>query len=103
MSDWTEIDLYRYGMLVYLLHKLYNYAVRGVVHDWSRNYLTNRQQFTWIAKMQSSVTCVSCGVSQGSVLGPLLFLIYINDIGNAVANDNITDDTNLFIFGNNIP
>ena len=60
-----------------LLHKLYNYGVRGVVYDWFRNYLTNRQQFTCIAGIQSSVSCVSCGVQQGSVLGPLLFKIYI--------------------------
>ena len=76
-----------------------------MVHDWFRNYLTNRQQFTCIAGIQSSVSCVSCGVPQGSVLGPLLFLIYINDIGNAVANDTIklfADDTNLFIIGDNI-
>jgi len=79
-------------------------SVCGVVHDWIRTYLTNKQQFTSIAGTQSSVTCVSCGVPQGSVLGPLSFLIYINDIGNAVANDTIkllADDTNLFIFSDN--
>jgi len=60
---------------------------------------------TCIAGIQSSVTCVSCGVPQSSVLAPLLLFIYINDIGNAVANDTIklfADDTNLFIFGDNI-
>jgi len=84
-SDYQAFDTLNHDIL---LNKLYNYGVRGVVHDWFRNYLTNRQQFTCIAGIQSSVTCVSCGVPQGSVLGPLLFL-YINDIGNAVANDTI--------------
>ena len=51
-----------------LLHKLYNDGVRGVIHDWFRNYFTNRQQFTCIAGIQSSVSYVSCGVPQGSVL-----------------------------------
>ena len=55
-----------------LLHKLYNYGVCGVVHDWFRNYLTNRQQFICVAGIQSSVSCVSCGAPQGSVPGPLL-------------------------------
>lgn len=85
-----------------LLHKLYNYGVRGVVHDWFKNYLANRQQFTQMDHIKSSTTKVPCGVPQGSVLGPLLFLIYVNDIGNAVPTQKVklfADDTNLFIFG----
>jgi len=86
-----------------LLYKLYNYGVRGIVHDWFRNYLTNRQQFTQLSDIQSPYLKISCGVPQGSVLGPLLFLIYVNDIGNAVPSQKVklfADDTNLFVFGN---
>ena len=85
-----------------LLYKLYNYGVRGIVHDWFRDYLTNRQQFTQLSDVQSPSLKISCGVPQGSVLGPLLFLIYVNDIGNAVPNQKVklfADDTNLFVFG----
>ena len=88
-----------------LLNKLYNYGVRGVAHDWFRNYLTNSQQYTSVAGTQSFVTSISRGVPQGSMLGPLLFLVYVNYIGNAVPNHIIklfSDDTNLFVFGDNI-
>ncbi len=87
-----------------LLWKLYNYGVRGVVHDWFRSYLNNRRQFTCMSDVQSSLADITCGVPQGSVLGPLLFLVYINDIGNAVAYQKVklfADDTNLFVFGDN--
>jgi len=87
-----------------LLYKLYNYGIRGVVHDWFRNYLSNRQQYTCVNGINSSLTSLSCGVPQGSVLGPLLFLIYVNDIGNVglkVPVRLFADDTNLFIFGKN--
>ena len=89
-----------------LLYKLFNCGVRGVVHDWFRSYLSNRQQFTQLSSIQSSTAKITCGVPQGSVLGPLLFLIYVNDIGNAVPNQKVklfADDTNLFIFGNRLP
>ena len=88
-----------------LLYKLYNYGIRGVVYNWFRIYLTNRHQYTCIANTSSCATCVSCGVPQGSILGPLLFLLYVNDIGNAVPNGSVklfADDTNLFIFGESI-
>ena len=62
-----------------LLYKLHYYGIRGVVHDWFSNYLTNRQQYTCIGGVKSSVSWISCGVPQGSVLVPLLFLIYVNE------------------------
>jgi len=90
-----------------LLHKLYNYGVRGTVHNWFCSYLNNRQQYTRrVADTDSFFfTSVSCGVPQGSVLGPLLFLVYVNDIGNAVPSTSVklsADDTNLFIFGDSV-
>jgi hypothetical protein len=86
-----------------LLNKLYSYGIRGVVHQWFKSYLTNRVQFTCIVDDVSSYQEITCGVPQGSVLGPLLFLIYVNDIGNTVPNNMVklfADDTNLFVFGN---
>jgi len=83
-----------------LLHKLYNYGIRGIAHDWFRSYLSNRLQFTVANGASSSLAKITCGVPQGSVLGPLLFLLYVNDIANSVPDQNIklfADDTNLFI------
>ena len=83
-----------------LLHKLYNYGIRGFMYVWLKHYLTNRQQFTFINGTSSSLRGISCGVPQGSVLGPLLFLIYINDISNCLPENNLrlfADDTNLFL------
>jgi len=66
-----------------LFDKLYRYGIRGVSHNLFSNFLHNRMQCTKVWAFQSSYKRISCGVPQGSVLSPLLFLIYINDITKA--------------------
>src|SRR5271170_2570899 len=83
-----------------LINKLEYYGVRGKQLDWFISYLIGRTKRTFVNGIWSSVGVTSYGVPQGTVLGPLLFLIYINDISKATVNSNIklfADDSNLFI------
>ena len=88
-----------------LLHKLSHYSIRGTVNDWFSSYLSNRIQTTQVGSHVSRKESTLCGVPQGSVLGPLLFLIYVNDI--YMAPDKLTfylfaDDTNLLYADKNL-
>ena len=82
-----------------LFEKLNHYGIRGLALNWLRNYFSNRQQYVECNGVTSSFNTIRCGVPQGSVLGPLLFLIYINDVCNvsdALELVLFADDTNLF-------
>ena len=81
-----------------LLDKLEHYGLRGVVNKWFKSYLSNRHQFVSIDGYESDLKEIKHGVPQGSVLGPLLFLIYINDLHNAIFYSrtyHFADDTHL--------
>ena len=82
-----------------LLNKLAHYGIRGVLLKWFETYLTGRRQYVFYNGESSDLRNISCGVPQGSVLGPLLFLIYINDLPNVSEKLNFflfADDTNIY-------
>ena len=88
-----------------LLDKLYCYGIRGIAHKWFISYLSSRQQSVMYNGHESEFKMMRCGVPQGSILGPLLFLLYINDL-TAVSNFFMpilfADDTNLFCTGTDL-
>ena len=88
-----------------LLSKLAHYGIRGIALDWLKSYLSNRTQFVSCNGAASTEQIISFGVPQGSILGPLLFVVYINDIPEL---DNLAhfilyaDDANIIVIANTI-
>ena len=86
-----------------LLKKLNHYGVRGISHNLINSYLKNRFQYVKINDYESDMLEIKYGVPQGSILGPLLFLLYINDLTNAIKKNMnyeiilYADDTNIFV------
>ena len=81
-----------------LLDKLCRYGVRGVTLNWFKHYLNDRKQFVSYNNTTSVSMKVTCGVPQGSILGPLLFILYVNDItkvSNIFKINLFADDTSL--------
>ena len=88
-----------------LLNKLNHYGFRGIVNDWFSSYSKNRTQTTQIGQHISNKVEVSCGVPQGSVPGPLLFLLHVNDMHKC--SDKLkfylfADDTNILYADKNM-
>lgn len=93
-----------------LLFKLKKYGIRGPALDWLHSYLNDRSQCTEISRTEKSIKQIyrsnfrlnTCGVPQGSILGPLLFLLYINDLPDATSQKSIlfADDATIIIKSN---
>ena len=88
-----------------LLAKLENYGIRGVINSWFRSYLTDRKQTMEGNNVVSEAETTLCSMPQGSVLGPLLFLLYINDIYKSPSLFTFylfADDTSIILANNNL-
>ena len=88
-----------------LLTKLNHYGICGVSNDWFKSYLSNQNQYVSINGFDFGLAAINFGVPQGSVLGPLLFLLYINDLNHTIKFCKVhhfADDTNLLCMSNSI-
>ena len=88
-----------------LFKKLQHYGIKGQAHSLLKSYLTNRSQKCQLNGFVSSEQPIKCGVPQGSILGPLLFLLYINDLPECLDNTRprlFADDTNLTASGESL-
>ena len=88
-----------------LMHKLYHYGIRGPAFNLIESYLSSCYQFISVSILNSNLRPVNKGVRQGSILGPVLFLIYVNDLSNSTATSPrlFANDTCLVLSSLSIP
>ena len=88
-----------------LLSKLHAYGFRGAADNWFESYISDRNQQCSVNGHLSNSRSLICGIPQGTILGPLLFLVYINDLPNCLAHAEprmYADDTHLTFASNNM-
>ena len=88
-----------------LISKLSGYGIRGTSIEWFKSYLSERKQKCFLNGSLSSNRVLSCGTPQGTILGRLLFLLYINDLPNCLMHSQprtYADDTHLTLAGNSV-
>ena len=86
-----------------LIKKLEYYGIRGIALDLFKSYLSDRKQYVQIDKCKSQTLPITCGVPQGSVLGPLFFILFINDLHKCCPDGKtrlFADDTTIFFHSN---
>ena len=88
-----------------LLKKMEHYGIRGISLEWFKSYLSQRVQYVTYKSTNSMSLKIPCGVPQGSVLGPLLFILYSNVIPNSLKYSKsilFADDTTVYISGEDV-
>ena len=88
-----------------LLKKLQHCAIGGIAAKWINSYLGNRQQYVQLDAIIFEQQSINCGIPQGSILGPKLFIIYMNDlrnVSNVLKFNLFADDTTIFYSDNDI-